>query len=146
MACLTAVGALLWLIACSATNQPMHNPGDSLAGTWTCAAATVNGRPLPDATVKQLRLTLTGGRYKTEKGSEVLFDSSYTTDPAKNPKEIIMVGTEGDLAGKEARGIYSLQGDTLRICYTMPGQQRPAAFESLAGSEAYLIVWQRQKP
>jgi uncharacterized protein (TIGR03067 family) len=56
-----------------------------------------------------------------------------------------MLGTEGDLAGKEAQGIYLLEGDTLKICYTMPGQKRPTAFESLPGSKAYLMIWTRQK-
>jgi uncharacterized protein (TIGR03067 family) len=57
-----------------------------------------------------------------------------------------MVGTEGNLTGKEAQGIYLIQGDTLRICYTMPGKPRPTVFESHAGSGAYLMVWTRQKP
>jgi uncharacterized protein (TIGR03067 family) len=103
----------------------------------------VNGKPLTEPTVKLLHLTLTKDRYKTEKGSEVLFDSSYTVDASKNPKQINMIGTEGDLKGKEAQGIYALEGDTLRICYTMPGKPRPTAFESAVGSEAYLVVWKR---
>ena len=47
------------------------------------------------------------------------------------------------LAGKEAHGIYVLDGDTLRICYTMPGERRPTAFESAAGSKAFLVQWKR---
>ena len=109
-------------------------------------SATVDGRALPDTTVNQLRLTLTADRYKTEKGNEVLFDSTYTVDPSRSPKEINMIGTEGDLAGKTAQGIYSLEGDTLQVCYTMPGKPRPGAFSSLAGSGIYLVVWKRQGP
>jgi len=119
---------------------------ESLEGQWNCVSATVNGKPLSDSTVSRLRLTLTKEHYKTEKGSEVLFDSTYSTDSKTNPKQITMIGTEGDLEGKEAQGIYALEGETLRICYTMPGHARPKAFESNPGSEAYLIVWKRQKP
>ena len=54
-----------------------------------------------------------------------------------------MVGTEGDLAGKEAEGIYSLEGDVLRICYVMPDFPRPEGFESAMGSKAFLVVWKR---
>ena len=118
---------------------------DSLEGEWRCVSATVNGKPLSDATVSRLRLTLTKERYKTEKGSEVLFDSTYVTDPTTNPKQITMIGTEGELAGKEAQGIFAIEAETLRICYTMPGHPRPTTFESNPGSEAYLIVWKRQK-
>lgn len=132
--------------ACSLNNLRKHRMAlDSIEGNWACETAVVNGKALSESTVALLRLRLTGERYVTEKGSAVLFDSTYTTDPSRNPKHINIVGTEGDLKGKEALGIYSLAGDALRICYTMPGKPRPTAFESVAGSEAYFIVWKRQR-
>ena len=134
--------AALLLVACS----PEGSKSDLLTGTWTCQSATVDGRALPEATIKLLRLTLTRDRFKTEKGKEVLFDSTYTVDAAKSPKQINMLGTEGELAGKESPGLYVLEGDTLRMCYTMPGKPRPAAFDSPAGSGVYLLVWKRAKP
>jgi len=120
------------------------NGTNELEGRWACVSAVVDGQQLLKETVGLLRLTLTRDRYKTEKGSEVLFDSTYTVDATKTPKQINMTGTEGDLKGKEAQGIYSIEGDTLRICYTMPGVGRPEKFESLAGSKAYLVVWKRE--
>ena len=120
-------------------------PEEHLAGKWSCESATVNGKVLAAEKTKLFQLTMTKDRYKTDKDGEVLFDSSYTLDTAKTPKQINIVGTEGDLKGKEAQGIYSLEGDTLKICYTMPGGKRPTAFESAAGSEAYLMVWKRKK-
>jgi uncharacterized protein (TIGR03067 family) len=133
------------LAACSATHHRIAkmNP---LIGTWIGLSATVDGRALPETTVHQLRLALTTDRYKTEKGGEVLFDSTYTVDSSKSPKEINMIGTEGDLAGKTAEGIYLLEGDTLQVCYTMPGKPRPNAFSSPVGSGIYLVTWRRQSP
>ena len=119
---------------------------ENIQGTWTCLTAVVNGKPLPEATVNLFRLILTKDRYKTTKGAETLFESSYTLDNSHTPHHINIVGTEGDLAGKQAQGIYALSGDALKICYTMPGGTRPLAFESTAGSEVYFMVWQRQKP
>jgi len=123
---------------------PKMNGTKELEGRWACVSAVVDGQQLPKETVGLLRLTLTRDRYKTEKGSEVLFDSSYAVDAAKSPKQISMIGTEGNLKGKEAQGIYSIEGDTLRICYTMPGDKRPEKFESASGSKAYLVIWKRE--
>jgi uncharacterized protein (TIGR03067 family) len=116
---------------------------ENLEGSWDCVSAVVNGQALPEAVVQSLLLTLTDTRYVTRRGDQVLFDSTYTTDAAQEPKRINMVGTEGALAGKEAEGIYVLEGDSLTMCYTMPGKPRPVAFDSPAGSEAYLIKWRR---
>lgn len=125
---------------CQAQTDQMN-----LSGIWTCTSAVIDGRPLADETAKALRLTLTADRYRTERGDQVLFDSTYAIDADKNPKTIDMIGTEGDLKGKPALGIYKLDGDTLTMCYTMPGKERPADFESQPNSGIYLVVWKRTK-
>ena len=136
--------AACFSVCLAATHNMNANATDKLQGTWSCVSATVDGRVLPAETTTLLRLTLTVNRYKTTKGDEVLFDSTYTVNTSTNPKQINMVETEGDLTGKEAQGIYALDGDVLRICYRMPGLGRPDAFESPAGSMSYLVTWKRQ--
>jgi uncharacterized protein (TIGR03067 family) len=115
----------------------------ALRGNWVCAAAVVDGKPLAEGVVKELRLTVTPDRYKTQRADEVLFDSTYQVDASKDPRQIEMVATEGDDAGKPALGIYAVDGDTLRMCYVLPGGQRPASFESKPGSKALLVTWKR---
>ena len=139
------VATLVVAGACAAEKENNANIASRMSGTWSCVAATINGKPLADSTVKKLHLTMSDTRYKTERNDEVLFDSTYRLDTAKTPMHINMVGTEGDLAGKEAQGIIAMEGDTLKICYTMPGKPRPDSFASAANSEAYLIVWKREK-
>lgn len=117
----------------------------NLQGTWTCVSGLIDGKPLAEETVKQLKLTLTADRFKTQRGDQVLFDSTYTTDPAKLPPTIDMIGTEGELKGKPALGIYKLDANQLTLCYVMPGSQRPTAFDSQPHSGAFLIVWKREK-
>src|SRR5690348_4958807 len=119
---------------------------ENLAGKWSCVSATNDGKPIANDTVQKLRLSLTSdGGYKTELGSQVLFDSTYKLDANKTPKQIDIVGTEGQLRGKVAQGICRLDGDSLTICYTMPGGARPTAFESESGSGATVATWKRSK-
>ena len=113
-----------------------------LDGMWTCESATVNGRKLDDEIARSLKLTLNGEQYKTERGDQVLFDSTYSVDDSLNPPHIDMVGI-GELAGKIGRGIFRLAQDRLTMCYTMPDHDRPTAFASEAGSDAHLMVWRR---
>ena len=139
---LPAIGVLLFLHICRG-----EGPVDSksLRGVWTCASAVIDGKPLAEEAAKNLKLTLTADRYKTERGEQVLFDSTYKVDTAKSPPEMDMIGTEGDLKGKAALGIYKLAGNTLTICYVMPGKERPTAFESQPQSGAFLVVWKRSE-
>jgi uncharacterized protein (TIGR03067 family) len=113
-----------------------------LDGIWTCESATINGKQLDEATAKSLKLTLNGEQYKTERGDQVLFDSTYSVDPTANPKRIDMVGI-GELQGKIGQGIYKLEKDRLTMCYSMPGNDRPKQFASKEGLQTQLLVWRR---
>jgi uncharacterized protein (TIGR03067 family) len=65
----------------------------------------------------------------------------YKLDPGKNPKQIDLL-IEKD---KTARGIYSVKGDTLRLCVeTDPAGDRPAQFAT-AGTTHFLIVLKKKK-
>jgi uncharacterized protein (TIGR03067 family) len=139
---LAVIAIVLMTVATHARGQaPMND--SRILGVWSCSSATIDGRPLAEETAKELRLTLTADRYKSERGGQVLFDSTYRTDASTSPARIEMIGTEGDLKDKAALGIYKLEGDTLTMCYVMPGKERPVAFESQPQSGAFLVVWKR---
>ena len=148
MSTLTATFVLgLAVLATAAAFGQDKGKGDveKLTGIWTCVSGANDGKPLSDETVKELKLTLTADRYKTELGKQVLFDSTYKVDATKNPGHIDIIGTEGENKGKAAQGIYAFEGDTLKLCYTMPGKARPTSFESKLDSGATLTVWKRSK-
>ena len=56
-----------------------------------------------------------------------------------------VLGTEGPNKGKTFPSIYELDGDTLKICYTLEGKDRPAGFESKEGTETLLVTYKRAK-
>src|SRR6266480_3901809 len=120
--------AAIWLTGCSTDKPFWGGNGNKLEGEWDCTYAVVDGKPMAEAKVQILRLTLTSKHYTTQMGPEVLFDSTYTTDASKSPKQIEMIGTEGAMRGKSAMGIYEMAADRLTICYTLPGKPRPTNF------------------
>jgi uncharacterized protein (TIGR03067 family) len=122
----------------------MDNP-QALAGVWTCVSGINDGKPLPEAIVKELKLSLTKDHYKTEKGNVVLFDGLYKIDANQQPKQIDITAPEGEQAGKTSKGIYGLEGNTLIMCYTAADMDRPKEFESKPGSGATLVMWKRAK-
>src|SRR5262245_32030042 len=99
------VPVLLAIMSINNLTPDDNNPRQQLAGTWTCANCTIDGSPLAAETAKVLTLTMTADRFKTQRGDQVLFDSTYTVDATKDPRQIEMIGTEGDLKGKPALGI-----------------------------------------
>jgi uncharacterized protein (TIGR03067 family) len=66
-------------------------------------------------------------------------------DPSKKPKHSDATFTEGELTAKTL-GIYEVDGDNMKICYGLPGKDRPTEFSSKPGSGQVLIVYKRDKP
>jgi uncharacterized protein (TIGR03067 family) len=114
-----------------------------LEGVWQAVSAVISGQEMPAGEVNTIRLTLTATRFTTQRGAETLFDSSYTADPSTTPMQIEMIGTGDDFDGKAALGIYAFEGETLQLCYQMPGFLRPTDFSSAPGSGAFLITLRR---
>jgi uncharacterized protein (TIGR03067 family) len=139
---LTSFASAMFLTAC-ADLAPAPGRDPRLVGDWACVSGPINGTSLSSETIHALSLVLTDTRYITRKGSETLFDSTYRVDRTKAPAQIFMLGTEGELAGKEAAGIYELTGDTLKICYAMPGDPPPLSFQQIP-AKAQLIIWRRR--
>jgi uncharacterized protein (TIGR03067 family) len=67
--------------------------------------------------------------------------TQFRLDATQDPKEIDFTNR----AGSTSYGIYSLEGDTLKICIAPAGGERPAEFTSKPRSKRSLIVLKRDK-
>ena len=129
------------------TGRADQSKGDleKVQGTWSCVSGKISGTVISEPTVHKLKLVMTEQEYTSKSEEETLFSGAYELDPTANPKTIDIMATEGENKGKAAKGIYSLEGDNFRLCYTMSGQERPPEFVSKPGSGVYLVVWKRAK-
>jgi len=87
-----------------------------------------------------IRRRLADGTYERTKEEP---DVMFKVNPGKTPKEIDMIPINGEGKGKTIKGIYSLEGDTLRFCRVLPGVERPREFK--ATKEAMFFTLKKDK-
>ncbi len=134
------------VVAASVAAFAAGSPDDAKAvqGSWTPAKAELGGQAMPTAVLKSISLKLEKGKYEVFVGDKP-DRGTYTIDSKTKPKSMTVTGTEGPNSGKTFPAIYELKGDTLRICYDLSGAKRPTEFKSVAGTQLYLVTYNRKK-
>jgi uncharacterized protein (TIGR03067 family) len=139
---LLATSALL-----AASPAPAASPADdakAIQGTWKPAGAELAGHRLSDRLTARITLTLSDGAYTVTVGDST-DKGTYKIDPSTHPRSITLTGTEGPHQGKTFAAIYELDGDILRICYDLTGQQAPKDFKTEPNTKLYLVTYMREK-
>jgi uncharacterized protein (TIGR03067 family) len=127
--------------------QPAEEASKLLQGAWTATQAQRDGKAAED--VVGHRLSFTGNRFQIQsKDGKPLYAGTIRVDPRAKPAAIDFDHTEGDLKGKAWKGIYTLDGNTLKICDNAPNlaKARPTTFEAKRGSGYVLVTFKRAKP
>jgi uncharacterized protein (TIGR03067 family) len=105
----------------------------TLQGTWAVVCA--DGLDVPKEAVKGLKVSIRGETLrlfvaKRGNGKETVREVAKVTfklDPSKKPKAIDMTRVDADGKGPTVRGIYELNGDTLKLHWSQTGP-RPKEF------------------
>jgi uncharacterized protein (TIGR03067 family) len=150
MSRLTCACAILMVATASAAGQQGERPKtdkELIQGTWEVISALEGGRKTTEA--DGLRIIITAGmltvRPKNAQGEKDTLGLSYTLDPTQQPRAI---DTSHELEpGKPFidLGVYSLDGDTLKLCLAAAGKPRPTTLESKAGDSSNSFVLKRVK-
>ena len=130
-----------------ALGQPAPEAQKKLQGSWTATKAEQDGKAADD--VVGHRLSFTGNRFQIQsKDNKLLYAGTVRVDPSAKPAAIDFEHTEGSLKGKMWKGIYALDGDTLKTCDNAPNldKGRPSTFEAKRGSGYVCITFNRAKP
>jgi RNA polymerase sigma factor (sigma-70 family) len=118
-------------------------PAKAKVGSW--AAELWGVWVVRSAAAGEKKQRPSGGHWEFGVSTVAMFQSNnvfyraarYSVDASKEPKQIDLIGTT------TMKGIYEVKGDTLRVCHTLDGGERPTGFEGGPGVAVW--VFERQK-
>jgi uncharacterized protein (TIGR03067 family) len=132
-----------------AADQPQKDVNkkdlDRLQGDWAAVSMVSDGDKLPDDDVQSLFRTVQGDQYALFLFRKAIGKGMIKIDATKKPRTIDFLSASGGAKPQPIHGIYELDGDTWRLCYALPGKERPKEFVSKKGSGHTLAVWEREK-
>ena len=118
----------------------------TLNGIWAPTEAVLGGVPLPPPALQKITLRIDGAKYEvTVKGETEPDQGTSTLNTNVSPKTMTITITNGPNRGKTFPAIYELKDDTLRVCYDLSGQKHPTDFESVQGTQLYLVTYKRKQ-
>jgi uncharacterized protein (TIGR03067 family) len=132
---------VIGLLATMASAQDKSAKGDKekFQGTWTIVSGEHDGQPIPEEAIKSIKLVYAGDKFTLQHGDQKT-EGSFKLAPDKKPKAIDM-----DMDGGVVKGIYQIDGDTLKLAHGKAGDPRPKEFPKKEGSGLTVATLKRQK-
>jgi RNA polymerase sigma-70 factor (ECF subfamily) len=129
--------------------KPADKPKDdkeAILGTWQVADFEFKGKGPDEATLKKIKgakWVFTADQINVQTPGEKDEPASYTLNPSTTPKELDTTPQ----GGQAEQAIYSLEGDTLKICVPGPeGGPRPTRFAAEPNGKTVVVTLKREKP
>jgi uncharacterized protein (TIGR03067 family) len=119
---------------------------DRLQGTWTMVSMETEGHEVGPENIADKSAVYKGNRLTLLAGDEVRRRGIVTLNPERTPKAINTWDQDGPFADHTVPGIYEIEGDTLKVCFAQPGEERPKKFTSKEGTGFIYCVYKRKKP
>lgn len=141
-----AIGLVLVLSPVVTADGPEDDPAreiEKLQGTWKTVLMVIDGREVPREEIEFRQVVITGNQYVVSDGNTTIQRGSFRLDPSVRPRRIDTTPADGPNQGKVDRGIYELDGGTLRLCHAPPDRDRPAEFSAPKGTGRWLVLDQR---
>jgi uncharacterized protein (TIGR03067 family) len=133
------------ILGAGAGDDPVQKELKKFQGTWKVVRMQVDGVKIPPEAFDKTTVVVEGDKFSFRDKGKVYEEIEVVLDLAKKPREIDMHFVTGLKKGVTEKGIYELDGDTLKICQSLNLKKRPTDLESGKGSAQQLMVLRRQK-
>ncbi|MBI3880152.1 MAG: TIGR03067 domain-containing protein [Verrucomicrobia bacterium] len=139
--------AVTFLVAAHARAQSDAAERQKLAGTWEGWVVEGDGSQTSQRHMRVGEVIITAAQISAKDARSVSMGvGTYKLAAAGSTKTIDATGTGGPTQGKTYRGIYKLEGDTLKWCSGNDrAQSRPAEFKTNPGNGHFLMILTRKK-
>ncbi len=135
---------VLPLLVADIDGQDVNSEIKAINGNWRPISAELAGMKLSEVQFSTITLVIKDGNYTVQAG-KTEDKGALKIDPAKKPKAMDIVGTDGPNKGKTLLAIYEIDKDSLRICYDLGGKNRPTEFATSKEKPYFLAVYRRAK-
>lgn len=112
--------------------EPDAGVPQELRGMWQATALEAHGQSAPPMIVEGFRVEFTGDKMIIKKRtSRIDLESVVKVNAATSPQSMDLTSLNGPKKGQTTLGIYSLQGDVLKICTCeFSNDPRPTEFST----------------
>jgi uncharacterized protein (TIGR03067 family) len=131
--------------AFQSAEERLKREEQKLAGTWQVVSVEVDGQAVPAKEFRGLKMTFKAGKFTAQKGPGDKQEGTYKLDPSKSPKQIDISRKTGPAAGRDQFAVYSLAGNTLKVCSSGSAKERPDGFDT-RGKEGRVLMTLRREP
>jgi uncharacterized protein (TIGR03067 family) len=131
------------LLAGCGTNPAAREADDTRAwqGTWKLVSCVANGQSESgnvEWVVKSDLYTI------TIDGKSGRDPYTFKLDPKQKQIDVFHHDTPKGTYGGQLKGIYDIQGDSLKVCYDLKGQQYPKSFDAARSSGQVVYQFRRK--
>jgi uncharacterized protein (TIGR03067 family) len=111
----------------------------NLDGTYTIESGERDGKAIPAEELKGAIVKFEGDKIVgTDKDKKQFFGCTFTIDRASKPMAIRMVSTK-PVEGEKTAGVIEMTGDTIKICYALPGGAAPKDFKTAEKQQCFTL-------
>jgi uncharacterized protein (TIGR03067 family) len=142
---LIGLAALVVATAWAEDTEAVKKDKAQLQGAWAMVSGERDGQAFSTDFIKDSKRVAKADETTVTIQGQLFMKARFTLDPSKSPKTIDYSITGGAYAGNSQLGIYELDGDKVRFCFSIPGKERPTDFATKPNDGRTLSIWKREK-